>query len=107
MHKEVDHNKSASDSVIDTVGGPSSDKFWDDRQARVIGRTQCRAARWMAQWAATEDDDWQQGSEEGNTPTLAEIMESDVVPQPLLDCDQGKISHTNNTCGTRPTAGLE
>ncbi len=60
----------------------------------------------MAQWAATEDDDWQQKSGESNSPTPDKGTKKEVLSQPLLDCGQGKISLENNNCGTQPATGL-
>jgi hypothetical protein len=69
---EAEHKESTSNPVVGSLEGPQYDKLGDDRKARVIGRTWCRAARRMARWAATEDDDWQQGSGEGISPTRDE-----------------------------------
>jgi hypothetical protein len=60
----------------------------------------------MAQWAVTEDDDWQQDSRESISPTPDKGTKKEVLLQPLLNCRQGKISPENNNCGTQPATGL-
>ena len=60
----------------------------------------------MAQWAATEDNDWQQESGESISPTPNKGTKKEVLLQPLLNCGQGKISPKNNDCGTQPETGL-
>jgi hypothetical protein len=62
----------------------------DDRKARVIGSSRCRAARQLARWAATVDDIWPQDVG-NNAPPGGDIPSAtEVVAPPLLDCGQGK-----------------
>ena len=57
----------------------------------------------MAQWAALEEDERQQGSGATNTPIPENLMSSNsVVPHPLMDCGQAEIS---NNCNNGPTTG--
>jgi hypothetical protein len=62
----------------------------DDRKARVIGRSRCRAAHQLARWAATVDDIWPQDVG-NNAPPGGDIPSAtEVLAPPLLDCGQGK-----------------
>jgi hypothetical protein len=81
---EAEHNDSASLSVVGSIS-PRPDKFLEDRKARVVGRTWCRAARRMAWWAATEDNEGQQGTGPRDTPTSDKLTSSNEVLLPPLD----------------------
>jgi hypothetical protein len=64
-------------------------------------------AQQMAQWVATEDNERQQETRASTNPTAENLTSSkEVLPQPLLDCRQGKINPHNNECGIRPAMGL-
>jgi hypothetical protein len=57
----------------------------------VVGKTRCKVARRMVQWASLQDDEQQQGAGDSNTP-INHIGPSsnDEIPHPLMDCGQGK-----------------
>ena len=46
----------------------------------------------MAQWAASQDDEQQQGAGEPHTPPTNKngLSSNDEIPHPLMDCGQGK-----------------
>jgi hypothetical protein len=93
---EAEHNRIASQSGVDSRG-QRQETSWDDRKERVVGITRCRVARRMAQWAASKDDEWQQGAGATNTPVWQSGPSSnDEVPHPLMDCGQGKFSNKDN-----------
>jgi hypothetical protein len=72
---------------------PQSDNFFKDCKAKVVGWSRCRLARWMEKWAATMDDDWQQGKWTSITPTHDNsTLASNRLPCPLLDGRQGKTA---------------
>jgi len=57
----------------------------------MVGKTRCKVARHMAQWAASQDDEQQQGAGEPNTPINQNGPSSNnEIPHPLMDCRQGK-----------------
>ncbi len=57
----------------------------------MVGKTRCKVARQMAQWASLQDDEQQQGAGESNTPINQNGPSSnDEIPHPLMDCGQGK-----------------
>ena len=57
----------------------------------MVGKTRCKVARRMAQWASLQDDEQQQGAGESNTPSNQNGSPSnDEKPHPLMDCGQGK-----------------
>jgi len=57
----------------------------------VVGKTRCKVARRMAQWAASRDDEQHQGVGGSNTPINQNGPSSnDEIPHPLMDCGQGK-----------------
>jgi hypothetical protein len=61
----------------------------------------------MARWAATEDNERQQklgASTNSTTENLTSTNE--ILPQPLLDCGQGKNNPHNNKCEIFPAMGL-
>ncbi len=87
---EAEHNEGASIKAVGMVEGQRLDRLGDDCKASVVGQSRCRAARWLACWAATVDDIWQQDARDsapyvGDTTTATEVL-----AQPLLDCGQGK-----------------
>jgi hypothetical protein len=89
---ETEHNGSASLSVVGSIS-PRPDKFLEYQKARVVGRTRCWVARQMARWAAREDNEGQQGTRARDSSTPDKLTSSnEVLPQPLLDCSQGKIN---------------
>jgi hypothetical protein len=60
----------------------------------------------MARWAATVDNERQQETGAGTNPTPENLTSSnEVLPQPLLECGQGKINPYNE-CGIGPATGL-
>jgi hypothetical protein len=78
-----------------TVGQGDShvQRLGEDCKSQVLGRSQCRLAHRMERWAATADDNWQQGTGTQSTPDHAtSILASDTVPHYLLDGGQGKIT---------------
>ena len=93
---EAEHNGSASQLAVCTIGA-NQEPAWEDQKARVLGWTRCWVARHMAQWAASEDNEWHQGLGATNTPIQETLPSSnDIVPHPLMDCGQGKISNNGN-----------
>ena len=63
----------------------------------MVGKTRCKVARRMAQWASLQDDERQQGVGESNTPINQNGPSSnDEIPHPLMDCGQGKNNNDNN-----------
>ena len=101
---EAEHNGIASQSGVGTRG-QRQETSWDDRKARVVGITRCRVARCMAQWAASKDDERQQGA--GATNTLvwqSGPSSNNEVPHPLMDCGHGKFSNKDNK-GLAPRRG--
>ena len=57
----------------------------------MVGKTRCKVARRLAQWASLQDDEQQQGAGESNTPINQNGPSSnDKIPHPLMDCEQGK-----------------
>jgi hypothetical protein len=61
----------------------------------------------MAQWVATEDNERQQKTRARTYPTPKNLTSSnEALPQPLLDCGQGKINPYNNECGFCLATGL-
>ncbi len=93
---EAEHNGIASQSGVGTRG-QRQETSWDNRKARVVGITRCRVARCMAQWAASKDDERQQGLGATNTPVWQSGPSSNnKVPHPLMDCGHGKISNKDN-----------
>jgi hypothetical protein len=88
---EAEHIEGASKTAVKLVEGNHLNGSGDDRKARFIGRSRCRSAFWLARWAVTADDIWQQDGGNvaphgGDAPTTA----MGVLAQPLLDCGQGK-----------------
>jgi hypothetical protein len=64
-----------------------------DCKSQVVGRSRCKLARWMERWAATTDDNWQQGTGTQITPNhVTSTLASDRLPHPLLDGGQGKTA---------------
>ena len=67
----------------------------------MVGKTRCKVARRMAQWASSQDDEQQQGVGESNTPINQNGPSSnDEIPHPLMDCGQGKNNSENNDPAT-------
>ena len=57
----------------------------------MVGKTRCKVARRMAQWAFSQDDEHQQGVGGSNNPVKQNGLSSnDKIPRPLMDCGQGK-----------------
>jgi hypothetical protein len=55
----------------------------------------------MAQWASSQDHEHQQGAGATKTPSWQNgPLSNDKVPQPLMDCGQGK---SNNIVNNGPT----
>jgi hypothetical protein len=89
---EAEHNGSASYYMVGQ-GASQVQSPGKDCKSQVVGCSQCRLARWMERWAATADDDWQQGTGTQTTPDHAtSTLASDTVPHSLLDGGQGKIN---------------
>jgi hypothetical protein len=87
---EAEHNMGASKAVIDSIAH-MLDKLMEDRNARIVGQSQCRLAQRMGQWAATTDDDWQGGKETNfKITTDNSTSANERLLQPLLDGSQGK-----------------
>jgi len=80
--------------------GQQLEPFWDDRRAWVVGKTRCKVARRMAQWASSQDDEQQQGVGDSNTPINQKGPScNDEIPPPLMDCGQGKnMSDEGDVC---------
>ena len=57
----------------------------------MVGKTRCKVARRMAQWASSQDDEQHLGAGDSNTQ-INHIGPSnnDKIPHPLMDCGQGK-----------------
>jgi hypothetical protein len=67
----------------------------------VVGKTRCKVARRMAQWASLQDDEQQEGAGESNTPiNLKAPSSNNEIPHPLMDCGQGKNKNENNDPAT-------
>jgi hypothetical protein len=93
---EAEQNGSASQSVVDT-SGQRKETFWDNRKAQMVGRTRYWVARRTAQWAASEDDERQQGLGATNTPIRQTgLLSNDAVTHPLMNCGQVKINNNGN-----------
>jgi len=72
----------------------------------MVGKTRCKVARCMAQWAASQDDEQQQGAGEPHTPTNQNGPSSnDGIPHPLMDCRQGKNMSDEGGVGTDVAVG--
>jgi hypothetical protein len=70
-----------------------SDNLFKDCKAQIVGRSWCKLVHQMEQWAATADDDWQQGKGTSITPTHGNsTLASSMLPSPLLDGRQGKTA---------------
>jgi hypothetical protein len=103
---KAEHTGGASRLVVGSIS-LWLDRFLEDQNARVVGRTWCRVAQRMARWAATEDNERQQEMGAGTNPAPENLTSSNkVLPQPLLECGQGKIHRYNNECGIGPAMGL-
>ncbi len=67
----------------------------------MVGKTRCKVARRMAQWASSQDDEQQQGVGESNTPKNQNGPSSNnEIPHLLMDCGQGKNNNENNDPAT-------
>ena len=63
----------------------------------MVGKTQCKVARCMAQWASLQDDEQQQGVGGSNNPVKQNGLSSnDKIPHPLMDCGQGTNKKNEN-----------
>jgi len=73
----------------------------------VVGKTRCKVARRMAQWASLQDDEQQQGAGESNTPINQNGPPSnDEIPHPLMDCGQGKNMSDEGGVGVDVAVGV-
>ena len=80
--------------------------FGKVQRAQMVGKTQCKVARRMAQWAASQDDEQQQGAGEPHTPTNKNGPSSNEgIPHPLMDCGQGKNMSDEGVVGTDVAVG--
>jgi len=60
----------------------------------------------MAQWAALQDDEQQQGAGEPHTLTNQNGLSSNNgIPHPLMDCGQGKNMSNEGGVGTDVAVG--
>jgi hypothetical protein len=95
MHMEAEHNGSTSNSMVGQRA-TQLDNLFEDCKALIVGRSWCKLVRWMEQWAATADDDWQQGKGTSITPTPDNsTLASNRLLRPLLDGRQGKTASTH------------
>jgi hypothetical protein len=63
----------------------------------MVGKTRCKVARRMAQWAFSQDDEHQQGVGGSINPDKQNGLSSNVkIPHPLMDCGQGKNKNNEN-----------
>jgi len=73
----------------------------------VVGKTRCKVARRMAQWASSQDDKQQQGAGDSNTPLNQKGPSSnDEIPHPLMDCGQGKNMSDEGGVGIDVAVGV-
>jgi hypothetical protein len=89
---EAEHNGSASYHTVGQ-GATQSHSLGKDCKSQVVGHSRCKLACWMERWAATADDNWQQGIWTRITPNhVTSTFASNRLPHPLLDGGQGKIA---------------
>ena len=63
----------------------------------MVGKTRCKVARCMAQWASLQDDEQQQGVGGSNNPVKKNgLLSNDEIPHPLMDCEQGTNKNNEN-----------
>ena len=73
----------------------------------MVGKTRCKVARRMAQWAASQDDEQEQGTGEPITPINQNGPSSnDEIPHPLMDCGQGKNMSDEGGVGVDVAVGV-
>jgi hypothetical protein len=67
--------------------------LFKDCKAQIVGQCWCKLAHWMEKWAATVDDNWQQGKGTSITPTHDNsTLACNRLPHPLLAGRQGKTA---------------
>ena len=74
----------------------------------MVGKTRCRVARRMAQWASTQDDEQQQrvGDSTSTQINQKDPSSNDEIPHPLMDCGQGKNMSDEGVVGIDVTCGV-
>jgi hypothetical protein len=85
-----------------------SGNLFKDCKALIVGQSWCKLVHWIEQWAATPDDNWQQGKRTSITPTPDNsTLASNMLPRPLLDDRQGKIASAHQHFGDYHATGWD